>query len=651
MALYEDGGVSFAQEQFEQARKRREKEAKKQEKFAKRLQLANLAITGANFVLNQKADKLEREGYINRAHYLTQNENSKGWQDMYQSYKDLGYTNQQMLEAETRKQLETYIQAQVGEDKDIRQFNDAISDISNRFSSDAVNLESWNKVIETQLAIPKLSEADLLELIKKDGAAPRTVAGWLGNKALKIAKSHDEDTLSEEDKLAKKKILGGLIGERFDATKAALKDWADKGNAIGEFKEFLLSEEGQRLTAFSNLSQQVIPFTDRYGRENKYIGSFATDESGQTIQIGNLVPVSIDKSKPKIDRDIKELAQEARLIEDYVNRANDSELDDNFKLFKNNPDAYTAYILDTADELKFNDETMTENDARALATKYVLSQDTEIVDTKMSAFDVASIRGSISTEDINMYADSILKVKPSWGHEQELKAMRNTIQELILNSDNSADVKQEDLNELNKIMSEYNIIPSKDENDIITNNDNTLDEKDKSFLKELNEVPYVGKVSEFMFGDKFGDEITDWAVFIPGLGLAGQGLKGTIKLVVPTVAKKVLSSKSSQAFIQKAGSRIQKGFKTDVAKDNFIKGLSPLQKAIFNSMSATGKSVDSSKFVLELAKMPGVYISGSLPFATGTFGKVGWGLGSTAYIYSRTKEAIRRAEQEEDNQD
>ena len=62
MALYEDGGVSFAQEQFEQARKRREKEAKKQEKFAKRLQLANLAITGANFVLNQKADKLEREG-------------------------------------------------------------------------------------------------------------------------------------------------------------------------------------------------------------------------------------------------------------------------------------------------------------------------------------------------------------------------------------------------------------------------------------------------------------------------------------------------------------------------------------------------------------------------------------------------------------
>jgi len=49
MARYEEGGAEFAQEQFAQARDYREEQAKKQEKFAKNLQLANLALTGANW--------------------------------------------------------------------------------------------------------------------------------------------------------------------------------------------------------------------------------------------------------------------------------------------------------------------------------------------------------------------------------------------------------------------------------------------------------------------------------------------------------------------------------------------------------------------------------------------------------------------------
>ena len=45
MARYEDGGIEFAQEQFARARDYREEQAKKQEKFAKRLQMANLAVS------------------------------------------------------------------------------------------------------------------------------------------------------------------------------------------------------------------------------------------------------------------------------------------------------------------------------------------------------------------------------------------------------------------------------------------------------------------------------------------------------------------------------------------------------------------------------------------------------------------------------
>ena len=76
MALYDDGGVQFAQQQLDEARKRRAKEAKKQEKFAKNLQALNFLISGADKLINAKADKLETEGAINRVSYLTTNENA-----------------------------------------------------------------------------------------------------------------------------------------------------------------------------------------------------------------------------------------------------------------------------------------------------------------------------------------------------------------------------------------------------------------------------------------------------------------------------------------------------------------------------------------------------------------------------------------------
>ena len=59
MARYDDGGIEFGQEQFAKARSYNEEQAKKQERFSKRLQLANIAVTGITSLINQKADALE----------------------------------------------------------------------------------------------------------------------------------------------------------------------------------------------------------------------------------------------------------------------------------------------------------------------------------------------------------------------------------------------------------------------------------------------------------------------------------------------------------------------------------------------------------------------------------------------------------------
>ena len=153
MARYEDDGIEFAQQQFDRARDYREEQAKKQEKFAKRLQMANLAVSGVNFVLNQKADALETSRATQRAHYLTQLENAKGWQTMVQGYEKEGLTREQMLYREKQKQLTDYVQNEFGADFDISGYSDAINRIAKEYSDDKVNLDSFNKAVDAQLAI------------------------------------------------------------------------------------------------------------------------------------------------------------------------------------------------------------------------------------------------------------------------------------------------------------------------------------------------------------------------------------------------------------------------------------------------------------------------------------------------------------------
>ena len=79
MSRYDDDGIEFAQQTFESARAYRESQAKKQDRFAKRLQMANLAVTGLNFAINKKADELELAQAPKRAAYLSTLESAKSF--------------------------------------------------------------------------------------------------------------------------------------------------------------------------------------------------------------------------------------------------------------------------------------------------------------------------------------------------------------------------------------------------------------------------------------------------------------------------------------------------------------------------------------------------------------------------------------------
>lgn len=634
MAMYEgDGGVSYGEKVFAESRKRKEEEAKKAEKFAKNLQKINLGIAGANWLINEQADKLEQDGAIGRAWYLDANQTSKSWKDVIKGYEDLGYTRDQMFFQEKKKQLTDYLTREYGEEFDISGYNDAINKIAKDFTDNEVNLAAWNKVVDAQLQIPGLSQEDVVKLIQQEGKQPRSVGAFFGNKLLKVAKSHDKETLSEEDRLAKQTTLSGLIGEQFNTAKVALEEYGKLGNPIDDLVDWMKTEEGKKVLIYRDVEKQVVKGinVDKYGQQTQveYMGNFATGKDGSLIQIGELLPVSrsVIEAKAK-DYNATDIQIAQSLITGFLERANDADLDKAYKGYKGNELGLTYNVMTTKDEMmkKFD---IPESQAFALATEFVLRQDSDIIDTKMSKYDIDRLQNNVDTENVVSYIESIRETKPEWGVTQEITAMRNDMLKGIELSDMDDQQKQEEIIALNNILKDI-IPPAKELNNTIIEQSKDLTEEDKSFLKELNEVPVIGDVSEFLFGEEFGDEILDYAVFIPGFGVASKGIKGLGKVVLPQAAKRILGSQSSQNFITRAAAQIEKGFKSEATKNSFLKGLTPVERAIFNSMSKTGKSVNQDVFITELIKIPGVYIKGFLPSMRKT---VGWGLFGSLYAY------------------
>jgi len=460
MARYDDGGVEFAQQQFDRARDYKEEQAKKQEKFSKKLQIANMAVTGVTGILNQKADALEASRATQRAHYLTQLENAKGWQTMVTGYEKEGLTREQMLYREKQKQLNTYIQNEFGADFDISGYSDAINRIAKDYSDNKVNLASFNKAVDAQLAIPNLSQEDMAILIQREGAAPRNISAWLGNSMKKLAKSHDKETMTAADKEAKDRMLGGLIGEQFKASKTALEEYAAKGNPIEKLVDFMKSEEGKAIKVFKGAQQQIIKRkeVDRFGNilEVEYVGTYGQDRSGGSVLIGELVEASKSKSAaPAVRYTENEIATAADQIDRYVKTSGNVDLESSYEEYidEKNGRGLAHNVITAADGLQKQFD-IPQSKALGLATKFMLEQEGEILDTRISLYDYHKLEGMVDTENINQYIESIRQTK-SEKAEQDIGSMYDDIVRGINRSDLSEDEKLGELNALNKIVSPY----------------------------------------------------------------------------------------------------------------------------------------------------------------------------------------------------
>ena len=636
MAFYDDGGVDFAQQQLEEARKRREKTAKSQEKFTKNLLILDGLLGIADKTINKKADKLETEGVLARSNYITQLEQSNAFNKNYNDYVAQGYSAKDILEFETKDILEGYFTETYGEGYDFSQFRDGINNIAREWASDPEKLEAFQKQVDAHAQIPNMSSQELVEISRKQDAPPRSVAEFVGNSIFKVFKSHDNDTLSEEDKLAKQRKLGGLLGTQFDNVRTAVEEYGNVGNPIDELVTYI--QDNPDKIVFKNAQSSIQPVTRMVGGRTEsvpYIISYAQDSDGNTIQMGDPIalPMSIKDTGPKQFNN-QEIAKTMKSVEEFILGTNDETFIDNYKTqFKEKPTIMTERILESQDFL-INQYGIDRNTAFETAIKYVVAQDSNNPETTPSLYDIDVALGQIDSEKIEAYADSIIQTKPNVLVNSELRKLRDSMINVIATS--GSERASEDITTINNIMEkQYNVSTVKNYNETFIK-EADIPEETKGIYKEILNTPIVGSVADALFGEEF--EGLDYVALIPMGGITLQGIRKGLpfagqKLAVP-LGNQILKHPTMAKFIDKAKKYADPNKKMR-GREMFINNLNPVEKAVFRSMNAKG-NIDTMLFMKRLATIPGVYIqkSGLLPGFGTRFGKIGYGgLGAYA-IYS-----------------
>ena len=222
MSRYDDDGIEFAQQTFDSARAYKEQQAKKQERFAKRLQMANLAVTGLNFAINQKADALELAQAPKRAAYLSTLESAKSFRAGEDERKKSGQSVEGYLTNKYYEQIK----------KEIAEMspNAVASEYQPIAMQKARELALGSKAeYENVLKMSaELNFEDFEEYYKQSSKIPRSIGGWFGSKVKNFMKGETEETIKLRNERATDALAGTTMGDKFKDASLAIKAYDAK---------------------------------------------------------------------------------------------------------------------------------------------------------------------------------------------------------------------------------------------------------------------------------------------------------------------------------------------------------------------------------------------------------------------------------------
>ena len=157
--------------------------------------------------------------------------------------------------------------------------------------------------------------------------------------------------------------------------------------------------------------------------------------------------------------------------------------------------------------------------------------------------------------------------------------------------------------------------------------------EEETWLEYINDIPYVGRVTEFALGEEL--DIIDATWLIPGYGLVKVGGKLLAKGATSAAAKIVLANPKTKKMITKLLDQRKKGtlygFNNKKAYDGWFNKLSSIEQAIVQATSKNGKAMEYGKFISNFAKIQGAQLAAYVP-SMGTTVKWGIPIGTAAVI-------------------
>lgn len=655
MARYDDGGIKFAEGQFNAARKYRDKLQKKQEK----LFWVDTAAKGAHWLINQRADELDSKNVPALASYASFIEQQKSIMDDVSPYMETGVTEENYYKY-LQNQYKT--EAQNIENLDISAAQAFLNSEAKKEA--ALRFPSFKKMYEEWLETPnfKTFEGEALKYLKREN--PRTIAGAVAKKWRNRRGAETPESIALKEKKATDALYGTEIFNQISELKEAVQEYNKKGNPIGDLVENL-----QTMLDKGELPYKVIGLEFKDSKRPTLYGE-ETVTVIRGIQITPSGPEAYYKEvegsqtfKPQERKEYTkaqaEVAWNAAL--NYVSGlAKKDPLSLEYGNLKDKDIGLTIgmHILRASED--FERLGLSKEESLQRASQFILAQSaanrasgsTQPLTTTVTLFDaiLQSPNVDLKKDILDRITDIRSDIRMKFGEDSvyEQETYKRIVGEIkkIPDSFASIDTKNEWITDLNKqfgFSEEISkVVPTEteDPDDLIVETGSKRDEKE--FLKELNEVPYIGAVSEFMFGEEL--DLVDALWLIPGFGLLKIGGKVGTKLAVNKVISTVLAKPSTQKLITTTLNKISTkgplmGFKTQAQYDKYVAGLAPLEQAIIKSMSKSGKSFNPSTFQNEFLKLKGAQIMAYVP-SLGKMAKWGAAIGLPvgAAYYQRATE-------------
>ena len=224
--MYGDGGVAFGEQVFQERRERRAKTIKDQEDFAKKLLIADTAVKGINFLINQRADNLDANNAPAKAAYMNYTKNLENKREQLK-----GYENAPNKET----YIKNYIISQTQEDiqKEFPALNRfQLQQYITKNAEDRAKLlvPEFDKMYKELSEVPSYEEfVKNYDVIAKQNN-PRSIFGAATKSIKNVFKSETPATIAAKNKKQKDIIYNSPLYDSIQEYKEAVKPIDDSLN-------------------------------------------------------------------------------------------------------------------------------------------------------------------------------------------------------------------------------------------------------------------------------------------------------------------------------------------------------------------------------------------------------------------------------------